>query len=122
MPHDNPDLPEMIRTVREFVDGIGERLEGLDRYHALCASYLLEICLRELAEWQRLPSADDERLRAFLGAGPAVPPPALVTELARRIGAGDYDARLDELLELVLGHVEAKVRVSKPAVLTGAGA
>ena len=33
MAHDQPDVPELIDTVREFLDGISAKLDGQDRYH-----------------------------------------------------------------------------------------
>lgn len=118
MPYDNPDLMEMLRTVGEFIDDIGPRLDGLDRYHAMCARYLIDISRRELAEWVRPPGADDERLRRLCDA-PDSPPAELVGTLCARIRSGAFDQRMDELLDALTAHVVAKVQVSKPGYLHG---
>jgi hypothetical protein len=117
MPHDNPDLDEMLRTVGEFIDEIAPRLDGLDRYHALCARYLVDISRRELGEWRRAPGPDERRLEALLD-GPT-PPAELAAALCARIRAGDFDTRMDELLDILIAHVTAKVQVSKPSYLGG---
>ena len=36
MSHDWPELPDLVLTVREFLDDLVTRLDGQDRYHALC--------------------------------------------------------------------------------------
>ena len=118
MPHDNPDVPGLVATAREFLEDLVPRLDGLDRYHALCTVYLLEIACRELdAEWRRQDTPDDQRLRVLAGAPPGTVPDRVLTGLCRDIRAGRYDARMDELLESLTAHVIAKVKVAKPAVL-----
>lgn len=117
MAHDWPDVAEMLKTVHEFIDDVTPRLQGLDRYHALCAIYLLEIVERELQEWRGQVTPDDERLRALAGVDDAVGPAELTAALGRRIRHGDFDQRMDELLTALTAHVVAKVRVSKPSVL-----
>ena len=117
MAHDWPDVPEMVRTAREFIEAVTPQLKGLERYHALCAAYLLEIVLRELGEWQPLETADDARLRDLAGAGPAVPRATLTARLAARIRAGEFDQRMDELLAALTAHVVAKAAISKPGYL-----
>jgi len=118
MPHDNPDVPGLLATAREFLEDLVPRLDGQDRYHALCTVYLLEIACRELAtEWVRHDTPDDQRLRALAGAAPGTESDRVLTGLCRDIRAGRYDARMDELLEGLTAHVVAKVKVAKPAVL-----
>lgn len=114
MAHDTPDLAEILRSVHEFIRDLKPRLDGMDRYQALCAQMLLEIALRELPEWQPRESADDARLRTLCGAGPEVPREALAARLAAGIAAGEFDQRLDALADDLLRHVVAKVRVSRP--------
>jgi len=116
MAHDLPDLPELVRTAREFIERITDKLEDEDRYHALCSGFLLEIVLRELDQWQPGVTADDERLRAMLG-DPARPLDRLTADLSAAISAGDFDDRTPELLECLIQHVESKVRVTKPRFL-----
>lgn len=121
MPHDKPDLHELVRTVSEFIEGVSPRLDGLDRYHAMCAVYLLEIAQRELGQWQRVPGADEARLRGWLGVDAAVPAEQLTTMLCARIKDGEYDDDMEALHALLLAHVEDKVATSKPEVLARRG-
>ncbi len=116
MAHDLPDLPELIRTSRDFIERVTPKLEGEDRYHALCSTFLLEIALRELTGWAPQVSDDDERLRALLG-DPQRPLDCLTADLSAAIRSGDYDDRMPELLSALIAHVESKVRVTKPAFL-----
>lgn len=116
MAHDLPDLSELIRTSRDFIERVTPKLEGEDRYHALCSTFLLEIALRELTEWAPQASADDERLRALLD-DPQRPLARLTADLSAAIRSGAYDDRLPELLPALIAHVESKVRVTKPAFL-----
>ena len=120
MTYDNPELLEILRTVREFVGDVVERLEGLDRYHALCTVYLLEIAERELNGWQPVPRPDDTRLRNWLAMPEGTQPAAVVEELCLRIRAGTYDDDMDALLALLTAHVHDKVAISKPSALDGA--
>ena len=118
MPHDNPDVPGLIATAREFLEDLISRLDGQDRYHALCTVYLLEIACRELdAEWIRRDTPDDQCLRALAGVASDTPPDRVLSALCMDIRAGRYDARMDELRESLTAHVVAKVKVAKPAVL-----
>jgi hypothetical protein len=116
MAHDLPDLPELVRTSRDFIERITPKLEGEDRYHALCSTFLLEIVLRELAEWAPQASADDERLRALLD-DPQHPLERLTADLSIAIRRGAFDDRMPDLLAALITHVESKVRVTKPAFL-----
>lgn len=117
MPHDWPELPDLVRTAREFVDGVTPRLDGQNHYHALCTSYLLGIVERELDEWGPLETADDARLRGLLGDGGTVPRTALTEALCRDIREGRFDGRMDALLDTLIEHVRAKVAVTKPSFL-----
>lgn len=114
MPHDWPDLPDLLTTVREFLQAVGPRLDVQDRYHALCCVYLLEIAARELGEWQHVDGADEARLRALVNNGDALLPAEAVRELCTDIRAGRHDDRLEDLLEVMLEHVRHKVAVSRP--------
>jgi len=116
MAHDLPDLPELVRTSRDFIERITPKLDGEDRYHALCSTFLLEIVLRELTEWAPQASADDERLRALLD-DPQHPLERLTADLSTAIRSGAFDERMPELLTALITHIESKVRVTKPAFL-----
>ncbi len=117
MAHDWPSLPELVITVREYIDDLTPRLQGMDRYHALCAVQLLEVVSRELQEWTPRETADDERLRALGKFAAEVPRDELTARLSSQIHAGEFDHRMAELEHAMLEHVIAKVRVTKPAYL-----
>lgn len=117
MAHDWPTLPEIITTVREYIDDLTPRLAAMDRYHALCALQLLDVAQRELNEWQPRASADDASLRALAALGAEVPRDELTARLSAQIHAGLFDARMPELEAAMLQHVIAKVRVTKPGYL-----
>lgn len=46
---DRPDIPEILKTVAEFLGGVADRASGSERYNALCAVFLLQVVERELA-------------------------------------------------------------------------
>lgn len=117
MPHDWPELPDLLVTVREFLDDLTPRLEGQDRYHALCAAYLLNIAGRELKEWSRPATQDDARLAALVPDSELMSPAEVVSALCRDIRAGKHDERLPELMTVMHAHVSSKVRVSRPEYL-----
>jgi Domain of unknown function (DUF6285) len=117
MAHDWPSLPEMLTTVREYIDDLTPRLTGMDRYHAMCAVQLLDVVSRELTEWTPRETADDARLRALGELGAEVPHGQLTARLSSQIHAGKFDQRMAELERAMLEHVMAKVRVTKPAYL-----
>lgn len=112
MSQDNPPLAEILRTVREFIDGVTPGLDGQDRYHALCTNYLLGIVEREVALGDGIDREEAAALAAFTGRSEALA--AGYAALAREIRAGVHDERWEALAALLLGHVVNKVRVSKP--------
>ena len=65
MLQDTPDIAELLTTVHEFIDGISDKLDGQDKYFALCSMFLLEIVQRELKDWQPILTDDDEQLMSF---------------------------------------------------------
>ena len=112
MIQDRPDLPEILRAVREFITSVLDALDDQARYHALCANHLLGIAERELALGPDLEAAALARRRAFLGVEGS--PEALTARLCAAIRDGDCDTRWDETVALVLDEVIAKVKVTKP--------
>ena len=112
MSQDLPALPDLLRTVREFVDEITPQLDGRDKYHALCASYLLEIVMREMALGPAMDEDEKSMLAHFIGID--APLDHGYATLARTIRDGSLDARWDQLMTLLTHHVVNKVRVTKP--------
>lgn len=112
MSQDLPTLPDLLRSVREFIDDITPQLDGRDRYHALCAAYLLDLAQREIALGPQLDAAEKAMLAHFIGMETDLAHG--YATLARAIRGGSLDARWDELMTLLLQHVVDKVRVTKP--------
>jgi hypothetical protein len=112
---DPPSLDQLLVTVREFVDEMAPQLAGRDRYHALCASFLLEIVRREVAHG----GAEVDEERAMLGRYLASPEGGVqgLAALAKAIRGGGLDERYDELLEDLTRHVVGQVRITRPEVL-----
>ena len=94
MPHDQPDIAELVRTANEFLTNVIPRLDGQDRYFAMCSSFLLDIVQRELVEWAPRESEDDRRLQALLG-GEKTHRQDLTAALSAAIRAGQFDDRMD---------------------------
>lgn len=105
MDRDQPGVAEILVTVREFIDEITDRLDGIDRYHAMCSSYLLGVAQREINDGGAADAADVAVLAGL---------PQDAAELAARLRRGEFDAELDALLPRMLEHVANKVRISKP--------
>ena len=117
MAHDGPELPDLVRTVRDFVQAVEPRLDGEQRYHALCSVYLLEIVERELLSWVPQCTDDDQRLYALADVATDQDVSTAVKKLCADIRAGRFDDELPTLHASLLAHVESKVRVSKPDFL-----
>lgn len=115
MAQDNPSVSELIETVHEFIADISEKLDGQDKYFALCSMFLLEIVQRELKDWQPSVTDDDKRLMNLLDEDSS--PTEVLAQLSDKIKQGGFDERMDELLAVLLKHVEAKVKVTKPSYL-----
>ncbi len=115
MSQDHPPLGELLRTVREFIDDITPKLDGQDRYHGLCAAYLVSIVERELTQGGALDRDEAATLIAFNGTSSALPD--AYAELAGQIRRGQHDQRWDKLMALIIQHVVNKVSVSKPDYL-----
>ncbi len=111
---DPPSLDELLVTVREFVNEIAPQLAGRDRYHALCAAFLLDIVRREVAQ-----GTDDSDERAMLARylEPGAAGATGIVALAAAIRGGGLDDRFDELLDDLTGHVVRQVRVTRPDAL-----
>ena len=120
MPHDAPNIEGLLITVRDYLRDLGPRLDSGDRYHALCCIYLLEIVERELTQWRREPTTDDERINRLAGTVPGTDSTVALSTLCEAIRDGRFDGQLDTLLPDLLAHVEDKVRISRPDILASA--
>lgn len=109
---DQPDLAEILRTVREYLESIVDRVPSEDRYQAMCSVYLMAIAERELAAGAVAAAELEQRLQAFIGD--VLPHAQATAELAARIRSGACDTGWDETFALVLAQVIHRVRVSRP--------
>jgi Domain of unknown function (DUF6285) len=103
-PHDRPVLPELIASVREWVEGLG--LEGSDAFLARVAARSLRIAEREAVLGPVLAQRHAARL--------AVAGFSTDAEVAAAIRAGDDRP---QLAALVRDAVVDKLRVADPAQL-----
>ena len=115
MSQDPPSVDDLLLTVREFVEEIAPQLAGRDRYHALCAAYLIDIVRREIAQTGAAEEAERAMLGRYLGAG--ANEAGGIAALAEAIRGGGLDSRFDELLTDLTRHVVDQVRVTRPDVL-----
>lgn len=112
MSQDLPDLPDILRTVREYLEGIADAVPDRERYHALCCIHLLSIAEREVTAPAAIEAAELKSISAFLGE--SVEAEHALSTLAHRIRSGHTDARWEAAFDLVMQQVVNKVSVTKP--------
>ncbi|MFZ5653393.1 MAG: DUF6285 domain-containing protein [Pseudomonadota bacterium] len=115
MTQDRPDIAEILRTVREFAQGVAARTCGRERYDALCAAFLLEVAGRELAAGDGPARHQVAQLRELLGAEPD--PERPYAAFCRRARAGELDDRWPQAFAFALRQVIDKVRITNPDYL-----
>ena len=67
MSQDNPDIQEILATVKDFAEGVARRSRGAERYDALCAAFLMGVVQRELKLGDRQDDNQLAQLRHLLG-------------------------------------------------------
>ena len=112
--NDPPNASELLLTVREYIERLVPDLEGQDKYHGLCCTYLLDVVMRELEEVSNQPDQNNSALKDLLSNADALPEAAIVSGLCESIRSGKQDENLDKLLVLLIEHVSRKVMVSNP--------
>lgn len=118
MSQDCPHLPELLRTVRELLDGLGPKVAESARYELRVASFLLSVAERELALGPSVAEKERAELEALLGgAADSDSLEALAAVLSARLRKGELDDRLDDVLAVVLRLVTDKVRIVRPSHL-----
>jgi hypothetical protein len=115
MSQDRPSINDILLTVKQFLDNLGPKLEGESKYHAQVSSYLLGICERELRLAVGFDADERGHLSAFLGSDGSLG--ELTATLCENIRSGKYDARWDEVLDLVLAQTIDKVKIVRPGHL-----
>jgi hypothetical protein len=112
---DRPDIPEILKTVAEFISGVAGRSSGGERYNALCAVFLLKVVERELAADTLAAQSQMRELARLTGAEPSVTEPYAAFCASAR--AGKLDAQWDAVMAFALSQVIDKVRVTNPDYL-----
>lgn len=112
---DRPDIPEILKTVAEFINGVAGRSSGGERYNALCAAFLLKVVERELAASTLAAQSQMRELARLTGAEPSVTEPYAAFCASAR--AGKLDAQWDAVVAFALRQVIDKVRVTNPDYL-----
>jgi|GEM_PF-631201 hypothetical protein len=112
--NDPPNASELLLTVREYIERLVPDLEGQDKYHGLCCTYLLDVVMRELEGVSNQADQNNSALKDLLSNADALPEAAIVSGLCESIRSGKQDENLDKLLVLLIEHVSRKVMVSNP--------
>lgn len=111
-PHDIPSADALLDAVGGFLESdVMAATEGRVRFHARVAANVVAMVARELRLGPAQAVAHAERL-AELGV-------ASEAELAAAIGEGAFDARIDEVADMVRATVADKLAVANPAYPTG---
>lgn len=109
-PHDAPSAAELVEAVREWIRSAVVDGDGAPNvFHARVAANMLAIVERELALGPRQARAHTQRLEQ-LGVGDDA-------ELVAAIRSGEFDARAEEVRELVWASVRDKLAVANPKYL-----
>ena len=112
MSQDNPDIQEILTTVKEFAEGVAGRSSGAERYDALCAAFLMGVVQRELEFGEQQDDNQLAQLRDLLGK------PGDLAELyqlfSKNVRDGGYDDDWQVAFDFAFGQVVDKVKVTNP--------
>jgi hypothetical protein len=114
MSQDRPPLIELLSTVREFVESLAPRLSADARFQARIATYVLEICEREIKAGDEADTRWREALVNFLAVDPKAETQHLAAELSCRIRAGECDGQWEQTMRLLLRHAVDQVSIVRP--------
>lgn len=109
MSQDRPSLPEILRTVAEFLDGLRPKLAGEAQYGALVCAHILRIAEREIALGPALDEEERGEIARLLGRDGSLA--ELNRALAESIRAGRLDGEWDRALDVVLAQAIRKLRI-----------
>ncbi len=112
MLQDRPSLPNILATVREFLEHGTDTSPAQLRFRAQVSAFLIGVVEREVALGLDLDRQAREALAGFLGRVASLD--EMIDMFCREARAGDYDQRLDAALELAMALTIAKVKVVKP--------
>jgi hypothetical protein len=106
---DRPDAPELLEAVAEYLFAeLRPEVPGEQRFRVLVAANVCAVVARELRAGDG-PAREDAELFAELSGGEGDR-----AELARRIRAGEFDERIEELAPRLAEHVRRKLDVARP--------
>lgn len=112
MSQDSPDIPEILRTVREFAERVASRSAGAERYDALCAAFLIEVVQRELSLGQHQDELQATQLRHLTGEQGDLAD--LYRHFSKAVRGGDYDDNWQPAFDFALRQVIDKVLITNP--------
>lgn len=115
MSQDRPDLAEMLKCVRELLDKLPAKVPEDIRYDVRVAAFMIGVAEREIAMGEAFDTRAQAGLATFLGQEGSVR--ELEKELAGRLRRGELDARLDEVLALLLPQIADKTKIVRPTAV-----
>lgn len=107
-----PDPENLLRSVAEYLTGLQDRVDGGDRFQLRVAVHLLRIAERQLRLGAEVDGREQRALASLLGSDGSLPD--LDRELCRRIRAGAFDDRFDDVLAVVADGVEQQLGIATP--------
>jgi hypothetical protein len=107
-----PDPENLLRTVAGYLADLQGRVDGGDRHQLRVAVHLLGIAERQLRLGAEVDGREQRAYASLLGMDGSLHD--LNRELCRRIGAGDFDDRFDEVLGVIADGVEQQLRIAAP--------
>jgi hypothetical protein len=113
MPMNRPTAAELIRAVREHLEGkVQPELSGALAYETRVAANVLRILERELAQAGEAAEAERQRLERLLGRSGSVE--ELNASLCDRIAAGELDWNDAQLFEHLWRTTLDKLAIDSP--------
>lgn len=112
MSQDQPDIDEILTTVRDFAESVARRSSGAERYDALCAAFLMGVVQRELHLGGQQDARQLAQLQDLISSDGDLK--ELYQTFRRKVRAGDYDESWQQAFDLALEQVIDKVRVTNP--------
>jgi hypothetical protein len=109
---DRPTLPNILATVRDFLEHGTDTSPAQLRFRAQVSAFLLGVVEREVALGPELDRQASKELAAFLDKVASLD--EMIDMFCRAARTGELDARFDAALELALALTIAKVRIVKP--------
>ncbi len=110
-----PDVPNLLATVRAFLEQLAPRVDADTKFQCQVAAHVVGICERQLALGERFEAEEVQRYAALLGAGGTLD--ELTARLCDAIRSGRLDDRWDEVVQAVLAQTIRDVQIVRPSHL-----